>query len=670
MGKLPFRQVHLDFHTSELIPNIGGKFNKKEFQDMLKLGHVNSITIFAKCHHGWAFHETTANKMHPYLNFDLLDAMIDACQEIGVKTPVYISAGLDEKIAREYPQWLTRNKDDSSGWAGSFFNAGYHLFCFNSPYLEVLKDQCRELAEKFKDKSDQVNGFFLDICSPRICYCQNCVKILRDNGKDPRDDAAVRELGDATYKKYYTEINKIIHDVNPNFRIFHNGGHLASGRRDMAFANTHLELESLPTGGWGYDHFPMSARYAHGLGMEFLGMTGKFHTTWGEFGGYKHPNALKYEAALSIANGAKCSIGDQMHPEGFLDKATYELIGAAYSEVEKVEEYCDDVESIADIALLCDDHYASQYGSDAYQSSREPHSFVGATRMMIEGKYLFDIIDVEVESDKLSGYKVVVLPDCMCLTDELKAKLAKFVAGGGKILASGVSALDTQQKEFAFDFGATFEGKNEYNPTYLRPEFKPGDLAVADFVMYGDSFKIKENGGKVLGCRRDPYFNRDVFSFCSHQHTPPNLKDAGAGVIQGKDGVYIAWSIFSDYATKGALIAKEVVKYALETLLGEAKTFKSNMPSGGVVTLMKQPQFNRYVNHLLYASPVKRGNGIEIIEDILPLYNITAEIAVPEPIKKAYDAKTKEAIEFTQNGGNVKFNVDKLDCHKVVVLEY
>ncbi len=63
--------------------------------------------------------------------------------------------------------------------------------------------------------------------------------------------------------------------------------------------------------------------------MEFLGMTGKFHTTWGEFGGYKHPNALRYEAGLSIANGAKCSIGDQLHPEGLMDKATYELIGAA-----------------------------------------------------------------------------------------------------------------------------------------------------------------------------------------------------------------------------------------------------------------------------------------------------------------------------------------------------
>ncbi|MEI7834394.1 MAG: hypothetical protein WCJ56_14500, partial [bacterium] len=63
-------------------------------------------------------------------------------------------------------------------------------------------------------------------------------------------------------------------------------------------------------------------------------MTGKFHSHWGEFGGYKHPNALRFESALSLANGAKISIGDQMHPYGKLDEATYRLIGTAYAEVE------------------------------------------------------------------------------------------------------------------------------------------------------------------------------------------------------------------------------------------------------------------------------------------------------------------------------------------------
>lgn len=98
-----FRQIHLDFHTSEAISGVGKLFNKKEWQETLKLGHVNSITCFSKCHHGWSYHPTKIGMMHPHLEFNLLRAQIDACLEIDIKVPVYISAGLDNMKAREFP---------------------------------------------------------------------------------------------------------------------------------------------------------------------------------------------------------------------------------------------------------------------------------------------------------------------------------------------------------------------------------------------------------------------------------------------------------------------------------------------------------------------------------------------------------------------------------------
>ena len=102
-----FRQVHLDFHTSEAIGGIGREFSKEQFQQMLKTGYVDSITVFSKCHHGWAYHPSVANETHPHLNFDLLGAQIEAAHEIGVKAPVYLSAGLDEKMARRHPECLS-----------------------------------------------------------------------------------------------------------------------------------------------------------------------------------------------------------------------------------------------------------------------------------------------------------------------------------------------------------------------------------------------------------------------------------------------------------------------------------------------------------------------------------------------------------------------------------
>jgi len=83
MKPLRYRQVHLDFHTSEAVPSVGDKFDKAQFQAALKAGHVDSITVFSKCHHGWAYHPSTANLIHPKLNgFDLTGAQLEACREI------------------------------------------------------------------------------------------------------------------------------------------------------------------------------------------------------------------------------------------------------------------------------------------------------------------------------------------------------------------------------------------------------------------------------------------------------------------------------------------------------------------------------------------------------------------------------------------------------------
>lgn len=173
-----FRQVHLDFHTSEAIQRIGSEFNKKQFQDMLQAGHVDSITVFSKCHHGWAYHPSQANEIHPHLSFDLLGEMIAAAHEIDVKTPVYLSAGLDEKLARIHPEWLIRDQQDRTNWVSGFMSPGYHQFCFNSPYLEILTEQVKEVVRSY-----DADGIFLDIVGVRECYCHNCVTSIRTRGK-------------------------------------------------------------------------------------------------------------------------------------------------------------------------------------------------------------------------------------------------------------------------------------------------------------------------------------------------------------------------------------------------------------------------------------------------------------------------------------------------------
>ena len=650
---LRYRQVHLDFHTSPAIPSVGERFSKEQFAEALKRGHVDSITLFSKCHHGYSYHPTKVNQMHPGLKFDLLGEQLDVCRELHVNAPVYISAGFDEKEANIHPEWL--NKPTPNAGADFLNGAYYKLFCYNTPYMDQLEAEVAEVMERYHPI-----GIFLDISAVRTCYCQNCLKSMREKGLDPHNPADVAKQGEDVYAEYCRRIERTVRKYDSETYIFHNAGNITRGRRDIADYNTHLELESLPTGGWGYDHFPMSAAYVRNLGMEYLGMTGKFHTTWGEFGGFKHPNALRYETALSLAFGAKCSIGDQMHPSGEMNLSTYDLIGAAYQEVEAKEKFCRGTKAVSDIAVLSCEAVAKT-------NDRNSKPDIGACRMLLEGKYLFDLIDLETAFD---AYKLLILPDSIRLDNSLTARLQAYLEHGGKILATGTSGLDQTEDAFAIDLGVTYCGKNEYRPSYMVPaETTKMVNGSTSYVMYSEAQKISVNpGASVFAYRAEPYFNRTPEHFSSHQHTPDQPDSRSPAAVYTSQTAYIGWNIFEDYATKGSLCLKELFLNAMEYLLHNEKTIiVEGLPDRGVVTLTKSSDGQKMYVHLLFAHTCVRGNGIEVIEDIVDLHQLKVSVRGVHP-KAVKSQPDNTDMEYVQNGDTVTIPVPVLSMHKIIEL--
>ena len=662
---MKYRQVHLDFHNSETIPAIGQNFSRIQFQEMLKLGRVESVTVFAKCMHGWSYYPSACNEMHPGLTFDLLGEMIEAAHEIDVRTPVYISAGLDDKEAKRHPEWLIRDKEGHTPRTRSFLLPGQQELCLNSPYTDLhLLEQIKEVVSRYDG-----DGIFLDIVGVRECYCHNCIEAVRASGGNPLEQGDMQVLWEKTYANYVRKVRAAVDAIKPGMSIFHNSGHIQRGRRDLLLANSHLELESLPTGGWGYDHFPISARYVQKFGIEYLGMTGKFHTHWGEFGGYKHPNALRYETALMLAHGAKCSVGDQLHPSGKMDPFTYELIGQAYREVEKKEAWCADATNIADVALLSlESTNSSNHLSDA-----------GALRILLEEQILFDVIDLEAE---FAPYKVVILPDEIQVDDKLAVKLDDYVQNGGKVLATGKSGLNADGDQFAIDLGVSWVSENPYQPDYCVPDVDKQDGAGTAFVFYGKGQKVALAGGVEIARRENPYYNRKPFYYCSHQHFPNSGEYGGPGIVEHEHGIYIAWNVFEDYAAKGSLIVKSCVADALNRLLPD-KTLETSLPAQGKATLQHQLNAHRFVLHLLYAAPVKKGINIEVIEDIVPMDETHISLRLqpgaaatgrhrqlPCVVKHIYLAPQMKTLTWSEQDGLLQFQVPRWECHQMVIIEY
>ena len=653
------RQVHLDFHTSEKIDGIGSAFSKQQFQEMLKKGHVDSITVFSKCHHGWSYHPTKVNKMHPHLDFDLLGAQIEAAHEIGVKTPVYISAGYDHKAMNEHNEWLHVSEYEYKNGGVDMEYVGYHKLCLNTPYLDELLAEVKEVCENYD--ADEI---FLDIVGVDPCYCETCRAELERRGMDINNPDDVNALAEEVYANYTRRVRETVDSVKPGLPVFHNGGHIRHGRRDLAHMNTHLEIESLPTGGWGYDHFPMSVAYARTIGMEYLGMTGKFHKTWGEFGGYKHPNALKYEVALSSANGACCSIGDQLHPTGLMDNATYTLIGEAYKTVEEREPWLDGFKNKSDIAVLSSEAILN-YNGISLPHWKTLSWNAGCARILLESNYLFDVVDTETD---ISGYKLLIMPDICILDEKLAGKVKEFLANGGKVLASYESGLNPEKTDFAVDFGCKFEGVSEYKPTYIRPDSDLESLAQASYVIYEDAMKVSENGGKSTAIIDKPYFNRTSEHFCSHIHTPASGEKYSDAVVMTENTAYFAHKIFQEYYTQGNIYTKEIVRAAIEALIGNDKSIKTNLPAQGIVTLTENG--DSQIVHTLYASPVRRGEKIEIIEDIIPIYDTTVSVKSDKAPKSVNLVPQNTPIDFEYKDGRINFTVPKIYCWQMTEIKY
>lgn len=363
--------------------------------------------------------------------------------------------------------------------------------------------------------------------------------------------------------------------------------------------------------------------------------------------------------------GAKVSVGDQLHPSGKMDAATYALIGAAYSEVEAKQEWCASALNIADIGLLSLEAVRQESGSQGQMAKVGPAD-AGAVRMLLEGQFLFDVLDTDAD---FSRYKLLVLPDAVRIDDGLLSQLKAFTAEGGKVLATGTSGLHAQEDAFALNLGAEYVGPSEFHPEYFRPAWTPEPLQDAAFVMYGTGEQITlALNGTELGAREDPYFNRTWEHFCSHQFAPSNEKNAGPGMTQGPDGVYISWAMFSDYATKGSLICRLVVAHALNVLLGEQKTLSTTLGAQGVATLVHQKGEGRYVLHLLYASPVRRGDGVEVIEDIPVVRDVKATLRGLPPVARATLQPQGHDVPFTQETDTLTFTVPRLENHQMVVL--
>lgn len=653
MFTLSPRQVHLDFHTSEKIPGIAADFDPEAFARTFKDAYVSSVTVFARCHHGWLYYPSKRfpEMVHPNLvNKNLLLEQVDALHKYGINAPVYITVQWDYQAAKTHPEWLIRKK--SGAHEGDAFSEPgfYQSLCVNTGYYDYLEAITDEVMDTLGDKLD---GLFFDIVGNRACTCAACRAEMEKRGIDYGNDSEVEKFAKFTMDRFKNKMSARVKAKNPRCSIFYNAGHVGPIVHDSNDAFTHYELESLPSGGWGYLHFPVTARYARTLGKDCLGMTGKFHTSWGDFHSLKNQAALEFECFKMLSYGFASSIGDQLEPSGRLNPATYQLIGNVYRKFAEREEWARPSKAVTEGAVVTPE--------DAVNGGI-PDCIRGASQMLEELAVQFDIIDTEYD---FSGYKLLILPEGLKITEEYAAKLESYTKSGGKLIAVSDGGL------CGCDYPAFFGA--DYAPHNQTCDFVVANDVIGRKLYKGNEFVMQcasasltpKPGAEVLMEASSPYFYRQGTDFCSHKYTPSSKSGYRPCVVRNGNVIVFAHRLFNEYFLYAPSWCKAMMHDAIALLLGNTM-LTHNGPSTLQLSLLEQPEKSRYTLHLLTYIPVRKCTSFDIIEESTPVYNLDVTLKLPKAVRSARLVPENIPLEIKDG----VLHIDKVDGYGIVELSY
>lgn len=643
------RAIHLDFHTMPGIYDVGSSFDAYEFAQTLKSINVDYITVFALCNLGFAYYPTKIGTVHPSLKRDLLGEMVKACKEKGIKVAAYFNAGIDHEHALRHREWCKVNKE---GQVYNFREKGHWFrnLCLNTGYRDYLLGMVNEVLENYP-----VDGIFLDCFDLSPCYGVECIDGMKKLDMDISNDDEVQRYTQIITDRFLEDVKNIVKAKGKKINMFFNG---IPYRKQP----THIEVEVLPTGGWGYDYLPSAVRYARTLGKPFLVMTGRFHKSWGDFGGIRTEHSLLFDCYYAIANGATCSVGDHMHPRGKLEPEVYKLIGKVYGQIAKMDPWTEGASALSEIAIF------NPNATTMRQISKFPEYVCGATRMLCELNYQFDVVD---EEQDFSKYRVLILPDEVLISDFINQKITGFLQKGGYLISSAFSGLDTNQERFVLpDYKIKYEGPELYNVSFFTVSDEIArDIPNMPIAIYepGIAMVVQEDT-EILAKLIKPYFNEYEWDwYHENLYIPPERELDRPALARFGNSFHFCFPIFTSYYKHAVAAYKYLLRNCLEQILPRPLVRVENFPSFGQVTLTRKGE-SRIV-HLLTYLPELRGEA-QMIEEPIEVRDVKLFLNLDgKKVNNVYLAPSRIKVPFAIEDGYVKVNIPEVIGYQAIVFE-
>ncbi|MHB9133488.1 MAG: alpha-amylase family protein [Armatimonadota bacterium] len=672
------RQIHLDFHTPGFVP-VGEKFNAVEFFDTLEAAEVNSITVFAQCHHGYAYFNSQIGPRHPGLSFDLFGAMAEEAAKREVQLLAYFSSNVNEVQAALHPEWHALKEDGSSVnsqilqdgselyWTWMCPNRGGWIDSFFLPYVgEVLNNY-------------PIDGVFVDMpCYlPGSCFCPDCLRNMGEQGLDPQNIAQHSHFNSVTNQDVAVALRKLMDAKQPGLRL-EMGCYNAFGEAENArgvISEFYLESLAFQTG-WQY--FPLAARYFRKYGLPTVGMTGRFLKNWGDFGTVASPHQVKTQVGMHLMAGIPSSIGDHLHCNGKLDDAVYQVVGDAYRFIKPRQPYCVGMTPAREVAILVPE------GIEANAASMDVNSpflsildaYKGAAKCVSELHYQYDMVSPR---DPLDGYAVLVVTDGFFDMDFVE-RVKTFIAKGGWLVVSahGLNPVDdnvrTAWQALVGVEACTLSSHTGAFYEVTDPRFRSTDLPEMAHYVHVPALDVTlaAEMAPIATEWRSPNV-RSRETFYGHFHGPASEEvgsSIGVKAIGSGGVVVIGPQLFTAYLRTGYFAHRLLARNILDQVIPAGhRALRTNAPS--VVELALGENDGRIIVQALPFITDRRDRYSfeSLCDDPIPFHDIWVELPGVTGRMKAYDPIAECPVTTEQTETGLRLHLPEFHEHLVVVAE-
>jgi hypothetical protein len=344
--------------------------------------------------------------------------------------------------------------------------------CFtNQEYLDYLKKIVRFAVEEVKTDFIHFDNFDLN-AEPESCHCEWCVRGFRQflrkkytaaqrkerfgfentdyvnppqwNRSNPPEkmdiifDPGIQEWIDfrcQTLADALAQMATLIKSINPEVAVEVNPHGITGGNRAWQAGLDHSRFLKYTESFWTEEHNVPAvhpdgrlsstirsyklARTYHNVLLNYISMD---QAAMAE--------ALSFNQTLASVGGDP--IGADMRKYMGFYKANRDLYTGAVD--------------AGNVALL------RSYPSIAYHHSKAQLSAILVEQSLIQAKIPFDLIFDEHLAD-LSKYRVLILPESQCLSDEQLGQIRTFVENGGGLVATGMAGLYDQWRRLRVEPG-------------------------------------------------------------------------------------------------------------------------------------------------------------------------------------------------------------------------